>query len=143
MRVALIGMAALAALASTAGALEFTSTDDPAAKVVADAFASSILDSRSAGAQENIITSRADLDNDGLPEIIGMLQSGYLCGGGGGCPIGIFKANADGSFAYVTSVQGDFFDILETSTKGWRDISVASQTGAVTLVWTGSDYLKP
>ncbi|MCJ7816047.1 MAG: hypothetical protein MUP31_08370 [Xanthomonadales bacterium] len=43
-----------------------------------------------------------------LPEIIGILQSGYLCGGGGGCPIGIFQAKADGGFDYLTSVQGDF-----------------------------------
>jgi len=143
MRLAFVGIVALVSLTGTAGALELTSTDDAATKVVADAFASSIADSRAAGAQENIVTGRADLDDDGLSEIIGMLQSGFLCGGGGGCPIGIFKANADGGFAYVTSVQGDFFDVLEHSTRGWRDISVANQTGAVTLVWTGSDYNKP
>ncbi len=143
MRVVPLACASLMLLPLPARAIELNAADPEAQQVVAAGFASSLAESRAAGAQDAILTGRADLDGDGRAEIIGMVSSGYLCGGGGGCPIGIFRAGQDGSFSYVTSVQGELIDVLESRTKGWRDLAVASQTGQVTLVWNGGDYVVP
>jgi len=121
-------------------AVDLSSADDAAKAVVESAFAQAISDSRDAGAEPVIFTARADLNGDGAPEILGSVQSGYLCGGGGGCPIGIFVADGAGSFIYRTSVYADFIDVLDTVTNGFHDLSLASQTGTQTVAWTGNDY---
>lgn len=138
-----IALLALAVLPPPAAALDLGAVDAEAQQVVAAGFAAPLAESRAAGAQDAIFTGRADLNGDGRAEIIGMVMSGFLCGGGGGCPIGIFRAEPDGSFSYVTSVRGDFIDVLERSTKGWRDLRLASQIGEVTVVWNGNDYTVP
>jgi len=139
-RIALASAVALALVPHVAPALDLVATDAEAQAAVAAAFAAPIAESRGAGAQDAILTARVDLDGDGQEDLIGMVSSGYLCGGGGGCPIGVFRGGADG-FEYVTSVYAGVIDVLDTRHNGWRDLSLGSQTGAVIYVWTGSDYV--
>jgi len=129
----------LGAAAVPAFALDFASTDTEAEAVVAAAFAETLADSRAAGAQDAIFTARADLNGDGAPEILGMAQSGYICSGAGGCPIGVFEAK-DGGFHLVATVYGDVLDVLESQSNGWRDLGLGALNGVTTWKWTGSEY---
>jgi len=138
MRVAIVSCL-LGLVALPAFALDFAMTDREAEAVVAAAFAEPLAESRAAGAQDSVLTARADLNGDGAPEILGMVQSGYLCIPASGCPVGVFQA-AGGSYSLVATVYGDVIEVLDSRTKGWRDLGLGSLSGMSTWKWTGSEY---
>jgi hypothetical protein len=141
-RVLAVCLAVLFAAEAAAAEVEFKMDDKGAQAAVAKQFAEQISESRAAGASETIMTARVDLDDDGTADMLGMVSSGYVCIGASGCPIGVFKGAADGTFRYLTSVYADVLEVLDSKSKGMRDLNLGSLGGMQRVGWNGSEYQR-
>ena len=140
MRAALSLLAALASGAAVAEEIGFAEADPETEEVIAIAFEETLIDAEEMGGMVGIFAARADLDGDGTPELLGMVQSGAVCAAAVGCPVGVFKAGADGTWTLVATLGADTVTLEKGRTKGWRDLSLGMQTGEVRVRWTGSGY---
>jgi hypothetical protein len=124
----LYAAALLAALATGSAAhaetIDFTQKPDAAAgKIAEKAYGRDIADAKAAGSSVTIWAGKLDLNGDGKPEIVGQLDSAYLCGGQGPC---FFVVSADGKLLF--SAPGvNSAEALATSTNGWRDLRFDGQ----------------
>lgn len=88
---------------------------------------------------------KIDLDGDGILDAIVVLRGSAVCGSGG-CQLHILKGVGSGynSFSEIGPVQGGF-SVLESKTKGWRDLVVSiggggGESGDVVLQFDGKKY---
>jgi hypothetical protein len=139
-RAALIALAALTAGAVAAQEVRFAEADPEAEEVIAVAFEETLIDAEEMGGMVGVFAGRADLDGDGTDELLGMVQSGAICGAAVGCPVGVFKAGADGTWTQVATLGADTVTLEKGRTRGWRDLSLGMQTGEVRVRWTGGGY---
>jgi hypothetical protein len=111
----------LGALPAMAEQLDFSNSEDDAVRAAEAAWASSIAEAREAGSSSSLRAIKRDLNGDGKPEVVGMLQSTYLCGGNAGC---FFVLRDPGSgYDVIFSVPGaETVEVLDTKTMGWRDL---------------------
>jgi len=128
-------MLALGAGAAQAETIDFTAKPDPAAgKLAEKAYGAEIADAKAAGASTTFWAGKLDLNGDGKPEIVGQLDSAYICGGMGPC---FFVVSPDGKLMF--SVPGvDTAEALDTRSNGWRDLRFNGQS-----VWkyNGKEYV--
>ena len=121
MRTCLYAAVMSVALGASAHAepLDFSARPDAAAgKLGEKAYGSEIADARAAGSDVAIWAGKVDLDGDGKPEIVGQLDSAYICGGQGPC---FFVVSSEGKMLF--SVPGvDSAEALDSRTRGWRDL---------------------
>jgi hypothetical protein len=86
-----------------------------------------------------------DLDGDGADEVVAYLMGAMWCGSGG-CNALVLAPEGDGwRVVTETSVTQTPIRVLETSTNGWRDLSVGvggggRESGQVRLTFDGSAY---
>lgn len=108
-----------AGAAARAEPVDFSSKPDPAAgKLAEKAYGSEITDAKAAGASATIWAGKLDLNGDGKPEIVGQLDSAYICGGMGPC---FFVVSPEGKLVFSVP-GGDMAEALDSRTKGWRDL---------------------
>ena len=136
-------LAALLALPAQAQTLDMADADPVARALLEAALADGLRESRASGAPEHFSAARVDLNDDGRPEIVAQLYSGFLCGAAVGCPTAIFRAEPDGGHTHVATVWADYIRVLPENTGGWRDLSLGFQMGTVRATWTGDDYARP
>ena len=86
-----------------------------------------------------------DLDGDGADEVVAYVMGGMWCGSGG-CNALILAPEGDGwRVVTETSVTQTPIRVLDTSTNGWRDLSVGvggggRESGQVRLTFDGAGY---
>lgn len=86
-----------------------------------------------------------DLNGDGVDEVVGYVMGPMWCGSGG-CNAWVLTPDGDGwRVVTETSVTQTPIRVLETSTNGWRDLSVAIGGGGrewsqVRLTFDGTSY---
>jgi hypothetical protein len=131
---AVLLIALAAATAASAETLDFTGKPDAAAgKLAETAYGSEIADAKAAGSSVTVWAGKVDLNGDGKPEIVGQLDSAYVCGGQGPC---FFVVSPEGKLLF--SVPGvNSAEALDSKTKGWRDLRFNGQA-----VWkfNGEEY---
>jgi hypothetical protein len=115
--------------------LDFSKSDPEAVALSEKAWESSIAEAKADGGSASIRAFKLDLNGDGKPEIIGELKSAYLCGAAGPC----FFVMADkGGYDVFFSVPGvEDAKVLDSRTKGWRDIELNDDHG---YAYDGSTY---
>ena len=131
---------AVAAAPHSATALEFSEANPAELAAAEAALAETIAESTGVGAAVTLLVGRTDLDDDGNTDMLVMVQSGYLCGDAGGCPIAVMRALPDGGFAQHGFVWGARVDAQDNRTGGWSDLLVANQIGETIMRWNGSEY---
>lgn len=120
--IAFLGLA-LAAPASAAEVLDFTTGDPEATSIAEKGWASSIEEAKAEGQTVTITGLKRDLNGDGKPEIVGQVKSTFLCGNQGPCVFVMATVGAD--YDVVFSVPGiEKAEILDSKTQGWSDIQL-------------------
>jgi hypothetical protein len=112
-------IAALGAGAAQAETIDFSAKPDPAAgKLAEKAYGAEILDARAAGSSVTIWAGKLDLNGDGKPEIVGQLDSAFICGGMGPC---FFVVSPEGKLLFSVPGVG-MAEALNSKSKGWSDL---------------------
>ncbi|MEN3953091.1 hypothetical protein [Iodidimonas sp. SYSU 1G8] len=114
----LVWAVAAPALSAT---IDFSKSEPDAVGLAETAWQESIAEAKEAGASVSIRALKHDLNADGKPEILGELNSEYLCGRSGPCFFVMSSAN--GKFDVMFSVPGvETVRLTDTKTAGWLDI---------------------
>ncbi len=138
------GMLAAALLLGPAASLwaQVPVSDHAATASAQVALEETLAEARSEGAFIELHAVHLDLDDDGLPEIVGVLHSVFHCGGMGPCLFVLRRDAAgpggDGGWVEVFRIPGVWMvEISEQATRGWRDLVL---NGEATWRWTGERY---
>ncbi|EFH13527.1 hypothetical protein [Teichococcus cervicalis] len=123
--------------------LRLTPGDAAAQEAVRNARLWQLRKAQEAGITPGIATARQDLDGDGLPEIIAVLQAPQRCAALGlrNCPLIILHQSAPGRFHEVGSFFGDSARLLDSRSQGWLDLETRFTQGPWRrTTWTGAMY---
>jgi hypothetical protein len=88
-------------------------------------------------AQRKFMLSDLDMNNDGMPETFVGFDNSYFCGTGG-CTIYLLNNNATVNTIFTVSVFPVI--VLNSITKGWKDIVISSGGVQHLLNYKGKDY---
>jgi len=125
--------------AEAAESLDFSSPDPEATSMAEKVLEPWLADARAAGASYSVSALRRDLNDDEAAEIVGRLDSAYICGGMGPCFFVI--RDDDGKRSVVLNVPGvDIAEILDATTNGWHDLKFTSMSGDAVWRWSGETY---
>lgn len=117
--------------AEAAEPVRFTTEDMAAREAVRQARHWQVRKAQEAGVTPRIATARHDLDGDGLPEIIAVLQAPDRCAAMGlrNCPLIILHQPVPGRFLEVGSFFGDAAQLLDSRSQGWLDLETRFTRG--------------
>jgi hypothetical protein len=102
--------------------LDFSKSDAATVSIAEQAWASSIAEAREEGAAATTIRAlKQDLNGDGTPEVVGLLQNSYLCGATANCLFVL--ADAGSGYDVIFSTPGvEGVEVLANKSEGWADL---------------------
>ena len=115
---------------------DFTQLDSDSVHMAERVFSAMLADARDAGSPTSVRAISFDLNDDGTAEVLGYIDSAYICGGMGSC---FFVLDSDRSNrAVLLNVPGvDRVEILGSNRDGWHDIEFNRETN---WRWNGEQY---